>query len=87
MIRVENLVKRFGELTAVDQISFEVGKGEIFAFLGPNGAGKTTTIKILTTLLRPTPGRFEVDGLDPVTHSHEVRQRFGHRVSGSESRR
>lgn len=77
MIRVENLVKRFGELTAVDQISFEVGKGEIFAFLGPNGAGKTTTIKILTTLLRPTSGRFEVDGLDPLTHSHEVRQRFG----------
>ena len=50
MIRVENLVKRFGEFTAVDDISFEVGKGEIFAFLGPNGAGKTTTIKMLTTL-------------------------------------
>jgi ABC-2 type transport system ATP-binding protein len=77
MIRVENLVKRFGALTAVDDISFEVGQGEIFAFLGPNGAGKTTTIKILTTLLQPTSGRFEVDGLDPVTHAHEVRQRFG----------
>src|SRR5258708_499937 len=51
MIRVEKLVKRFGEFTAVDQISFAVGKGEIFAFLGPNGAGKTTTIKMLTTLL------------------------------------
>jgi len=50
MIRVENLVKKFGQFTAVDSISFEVGKGEIFAFLGPNGAGKTTTIKMLTTL-------------------------------------
>ena len=77
MIRVKNLVKRFGEFTAVDDISFEVGKGEIFAFLGPNGAGKTTTIKMLTTLLQPTSGRFEVDGLDPAKHAHEVRRRFG----------
>jgi ABC-2 type transport system ATP-binding protein len=77
MIRVENLVKRFGTLTAVDHVSFEVAKGEIFAFLGPNGAGKTTTIKILTTLLQPTSGRFEVDGLDPATQAHEVRRRFG----------
>jgi ABC-2 type transport system ATP-binding protein len=57
MIRVQNLVKRFGELTAVDDVSFEVSRGELFAFLGPNGAGKTTTIKMLTTLLRPTSGR------------------------------
>lgn len=77
MIRVENLVKQFGALTAVDHVSFEVAKGDIFAFLGPNGAGKTTTIKILTTLLKPTSGRFEVDGLDPATRSDEVRQRFG----------
>jgi ABC-2 type transport system ATP-binding protein len=77
MIRVQELVKRFGEFTAVDHISFDVGKGEIFAFLGPNGAGKTTTIKILTTLLRPTSGHFEVDGLDPTTNAHEVRRRFG----------
>ena len=77
MIRVENLVKTFGEFTAVDDISFEVAKGEIFAFLGPNGAGKTTTIKMLTTLLRPTSGALEVDGLDPVRHSNEVRKRFG----------
>jgi ABC-2 type transport system ATP-binding protein len=77
MIRVENLVKRFGTLTAVDHVSFEVAKGEIFAFLGPNGAGKTTTIKILTTLLQPTSGRFEVDGLDPAAHAHKVRERFG----------
>jgi ABC-2 type transport system ATP-binding protein len=77
MIRVENLVKKFGEFTAVDRISFEVGQGEIFAFLGPNGAGKTTTIKMLTTLLRPTSGALEIDGLDPGRNSHEVRKRFG----------
>src|SRR6266705_1565790 len=77
MIKVEHLVKKFGEVTAVDDVSFEVAKGEIFAFLGPNGARKTTTIKMLTTLLRPTSGALEVDGLDPARHSNEVRQRFG----------
>jgi ABC-2 type transport system ATP-binding protein len=77
MIRVENLTKTFGTVNAVDQVSFQVGKGEIFAFLGPNGAGKTTTIKMLTTLLTPTSGALEIDGLDPRTHSHEVRKRFG----------
>ena len=77
MIQVENLVKKFGEFTAVDHISFSVGKGEIFAFLGPNGAGKTTTIKMLTTLLQPTSGTLQIDGLDPRAHSHEVRKRFG----------
>jgi ABC-2 type transport system ATP-binding protein len=77
MIRVENLLKTFGEFTAVDHISFQVGKGEIFAFLGPNGAGKTTTIKMLTTLLQPTSGKLEIDGLDPRVHSNEVRKRFG----------
>jgi ABC-2 type transport system ATP-binding protein len=77
MIRVENLVKRFGEVTAVDDVSFEVRRGEVFAFLGPNGAGKTTTIKMLTTLLRPTSGRLEFDGLDPVQQRDEVRRRFG----------
>jgi ABC-2 type transport system ATP-binding protein len=77
MIQVENLVKKFGEFTAVDHISFNVAPGEIFAFLGPNGAGKTTTIKMLTTLLRPTSGTLEIDGLDPHAHSNEVRKRFG----------
>ena len=62
MIRVANLVKKYGPITAVRDVSFEVKAGEIFAFLGPNGAGKTTTIKILTTLLRPTSGEVEVDG-------------------------
>lgn len=77
MIRVNGLLKKFGEVTAVDHISFAVAQGEIFAFLGPNGAGKTTTIKMLTTLLRPTGGTVEIDGLDAGSHSNEVRKRFG----------
>jgi ABC-2 type transport system ATP-binding protein len=77
VIRVQNLVKTFGTFTAVNDISFEVAEGEIFAFLGPNGAGKTTTIKMLTTLLRPTGGSITLDGLDPLTHQNQVRQRFG----------
>ena len=77
MIKVENLVKTFGAFTAVDDISFEVQKGEIFAFLGPNGAGKTTTIKMLTTLLKPTSGHIQLDGLNPAVKPNEARQRFG----------
>ena len=77
MIRVQNLVKRFGTFTAVDNVSFEVAEGEIFAFLGPNGAGKTTTIKMLTTLLRPTGGSIELDGLNPEVKQNEARRRFG----------
>jgi ABC-2 type transport system ATP-binding protein len=77
MIRVENLVKTFGEFTAVKSISFDVAQGEIFAFLGPNGAGKTTTIKMLTTLLSPTSGTIELDGLNPAVEKKQARQRFG----------
>lgn len=77
MIKVQNLVKTFGSFTAVNDVSFQVDEGEIFAFLGPNGAGKTTTIKMLTTLLRPTSGSIELNGLDPRTHQHEARQHFG----------
>src|SRR4051794_11184011 len=77
MIKVENLTKKFGTFTAVDSISFAVGRGEIFAFLGPNGAGKSTTIKMLTTLLPPTSGTLEIDGLNPRTNATEVRKRFG----------
>jgi ABC-2 type transport system ATP-binding protein len=77
LIRVQNLKKTFGSFTAVDDVSFDVAAGEIFAFLGPNGAGKTTTIKMLTTLLKPTAGAIELDGLDPARHQNEVRQRFG----------
>lgn len=77
MIRVQDLVKTFGDFRAVDQVSFTVQPGEIFAFLGPNGAGKTTTIKMLTTLMKPTSGSLTLDGLDPSTHQHEARKRFG----------
>ncbi len=77
MIHVDNLRKTFGEVKAVDGISFDVGAGEIFAFLGPNGAGKTTTIQMLTTLLTPTSGSMTLDGLDPRQHPHDVRKRFG----------
>src|SRR5580658_1151506 len=77
MIRVRNLIKKFDKVTAVDDVSFDVEEGEIFAFLGPNGAGKTTTIKMLTTLLHPTGGSIELDGLDPQKHQHEARRRFG----------
>jgi ABC-2 type transport system ATP-binding protein len=77
MIEVTNLVKKFGDFTAVDDISFTVKKGEIFAFLGPNGAGKTTTIKMLTTLLVPTSGRVLLNGSDPVTHQNAARKSFG----------
>ena len=77
MIRVQQLVKKFGDFTAVDNVSFDVAKGEIFAFLGPNGAGKTTTIKMLTTLLAPTSGTLEIDGMNPVEKQHEVRQQIG----------
>jgi ABC-2 type transport system ATP-binding protein len=77
LIRVSNLVKTFGTFTAVNDVSFAVAEGEIFAFLGPNGAGKTTTIKMLTTLLRPTSGSIQLDGLDPLSHQNEVRRRFG----------
>jgi ABC-2 type transport system ATP-binding protein len=77
MIRVQELTKTFGDFTAVSSISFEVKKGEIFAFLGPNGAGKTTTIKMLTTLLRPTSGKIELDGIDPTVHQAAARRLFG----------
>jgi ABC-2 type transport system ATP-binding protein len=77
MLAIRDLVKTFGDVRAVDGISFDGQEGEIFAFLGPNGAGKTTTIQMLTTLLRPTSGSIRVDGLDPSVNPREVRQRFG----------
>jgi ABC-2 type transport system ATP-binding protein len=77
IIEVENLVKRFGELVAVDHISFQVIPGEIFGFLGPNGAGKTTTINILCTLTKPTSGRAIVNGFDVVRQQNQVRQSIG----------
>ncbi|MBI3623557.1 ATP-binding cassette domain-containing protein [Candidatus Pacearchaeota archaeon] len=77
IIKVKNLVKSFGKIKAVDDISFQVQKGEVFAFLGPNGAGKTTTIKMLTTLLHPTSGEILVNEYDPLKKQQEVRSSFG----------
>jgi len=77
MITVEHLTRRFGGLVAVNDVSFDVAAGEIFAFLGPNGAGKTTTIRMLVTLLEPSGGRITIDGLDPTRHQNQVRKRFG----------
>ena len=76
-VRTVGLTKRFGELTAVDHVSFEVRRGEIFGFLGPNGAGKTTTIRMLTTLLRPTEGTAEVWGHDILKERDAVRRSIG----------
>src|SRR5712691_599845 len=77
VIRVENLVKKFGAITAVDGIQLDVQAGQIFGFLGPNGAGKSTTIKILATLLKPTSGTASVAGFDVLTKPTEVRQSIG----------
>lgn len=77
IICVDKLTKSFKEVTAVDSISFEVEKGEIFAFLGPNGAGKSTTIKMLTTLLNPTSGKISMNGFDPMKEPDDVRKTFG----------
>jgi len=76
-IFVKSLTKKFNGFTAVDNISFDVEKGEIFAFLGPNGAGKTTTIKMLTTLLHPTSGQILVNGFNPVADQNNVRRSYG----------
>jgi ABC-2 type transport system ATP-binding protein len=77
IIEVAGLRKKFGDLVAVDDISFSVASGDTFAFLGPNGAGKTTTIKMLTTLLRPTSGQILINGSDPVGEQDKVRRSFG----------
>ena len=77
-IETKSLSKSFGDLKAVDDISFNVESGEIFGFLGPNGAGKTTTMMILTTLLKPTSGHGLVSGFDVRTHPKQVRESIGY---------
>ncbi|MBI4826634.1 MAG: ATP-binding cassette domain-containing protein [Nitrospirae bacterium] len=76
-IEVSGLVKKFGTLAAVDDVSFNVPDGEFFGFLGPNGAGKTTLIRMLTTLLKPTSGRAVVAGIDVSASPQEVRKKIG----------
>ena len=77
IIEVKNLTKTFGKFTAVDDISFNVKKGEIFGLLGPNGAGKSTTLRMLSTLSRPTKGTATIGGYDTVKHDMEVRKLIG----------
>ncbi|HNZ62386.1 MAG TPA: ABC transporter ATP-binding protein, partial [Paludibacteraceae bacterium] len=78
VIEVQNLTKKFGDFTAVDHISFEVYKGEIFGFLGANGAGKTTAMRMLCGLLPPTSGKGLVAGFDIHTQSEEVKRNIGY---------
>jgi ABC-2 type transport system ATP-binding protein len=77
-VEVEHLTRRFGDFTAVNDVSFSVKTGEVFGFLGPNGAGKTTTIKMLTGLLGPTSGRGRVAGFDVATESEAIKRRIGY---------
>jgi ABC-2 type transport system ATP-binding protein len=77
-VEIHDLVKTFGDFVAVDHVSLQVAKGEIFGFLGPNGAGKSTTIRMLCGLLTPTSGRASVNGLDVATQPEEIRRRIGY---------
>ena len=77
VIEVKNLIKKYEDLIAVDDISFEVKRGEVFGLLGPNGAGKTTTLEIMETLRKPSSGRVTVDGVDVVSHPWEVKRAIG----------
>ena len=76
-LEVKHLTKKYGDFTAVNDISFDVNRGEIFAFLGPNGAGKTTTVKVLTGLLKPSSGSVEVLGMDVVAKIEEIKKKAG----------
>ena len=77
VIEVEKLTKRYGDLLAVNDISFTVRKGEVFAFLGPNGAGKTTTVEIIETIRTPTSGKVSVLGMDVTKKKHKIVRRIG----------
>ncbi|MEO0332422.1 MAG: ABC transporter ATP-binding protein, partial [Bacteroidota bacterium] len=78
VIEVQELTKKFGDFTAVDAITFEVERGEIFGFLGANGAGKTTAMRMLTGLSKPTAGKGSVSGLDVVRQSEKIKERIGY---------
>ena len=77
-IKVENISKSFGDVKALDSVSFEVKRGELFGLIGPDGAGKTTLFRILTTLLTPNNGRAEVDGFDTIKEYRTIRERVGY---------
>jgi ABC-2 type transport system ATP-binding protein len=77
-VEVHHLEKRFGDFTAVDHISFQIAKGEVFGFLGPNGAGKSTTIKMLCGILSPTSGTGHVGGFDIYRQQHSIKETIGY---------
>src|SRR5690348_10885737 len=78
MLETRSLTKRYGDFTAVDELSLQVAEGEVFGFLGPNGAGKTTTIRMLMGILIPTSGSATIAGLDCLKDSVEVKRRVGY---------
>lgn len=78
VIQAEGLTKRFGDLVAVEDVSFAISRGDIFGFLGPNGSGKSTVIRMLCGLLQPSAGRAALDGLDVVAESEEIKKRIGY---------
>src|SRR5450830_552513 len=78
MIQLDHLIKKFGDLTAVNDVSLKIGRGEFFAMLGPNAAGKTTTIKLLTGLMKPTSGCARIAGFDIQAQPLEARRRMAY---------
>ena len=83
MISIKHLVKRFGPFAAVDDISFDVSKGEVLGFLGPNGAGKSTTMKMITGFLSPSSGSISVCGFDVEDQPLEARRKIGYLPEGA----
>ena len=77
MIKLTNLVKRYGSFTAVNSINLEVPRGELFGFLGPNGAGKTTTLRMIAGILRPTSGTVHIGGIDLATDPIRAKSKLG----------
>lgn len=82
LLEIEGLTKRFGPITAVDNISFSVDRGEVLGFLGPNGAGKSTAMKMITGYLSPTAGNISVCGHDVRRHPIEIKRRIGYLPKG-----
>lgn len=78
MLRIENVAKKYGSFTAVNNLSLEIKEGEIFGFVGPNGAGKTTTLKMIATLLEPTSGKIYIDDVDITKDLRKVRSKMGY---------
>lgn len=78
MLKIENLVKNYGKFRALDGLTMQVGRGELFGFIGPNGAGKTTTIKIMTGLLRADSGKVYLDGIDALRDADKLKQKIGY---------